>query len=682
MKFTQEQLQVIRHEDFHARVTAVAGSGKTATLVERIAFLINEKAVDPSRILVLMFNRSAAEEFSVRLNARLHEIERLPKVSTFHSMGLRVLNQLVEERNLPQQSLGKPYQLQQLAKQALANVQHQSVYNLDKSEVELLEQFIDLAKSSLQAPSVTYENVDSLSKSKDVLTAFSEFERLRNHAGLYFYSDMIYLPIQHLSKNKEERAAFEGLFDHILIDEYQDINDVQQSLVKLFASDTASVLAVGDADQCIYEWRGAKPGYLLKQFTQDFPCADSYTLSRSFRYGHALSIAANNVITKNAERDNHLVVSDENTPDTKLYREEYADYNDVYRLLLKTINQAQADGQPLSQVAIIARLYSSLAQPELALLQMGIPYRIEGSVSVVNSEVTRFVMACMMLASDEIKTLSNAEYFQTAVDFMTFPRTGLPAQALADIANAATQQNRNLGPVLNTVSQNVKYYQAKRIRERLLLLHVLATSPVDASELMNKIEACISLRRSIQEQAPNVLKADEQTSLWSTLQNIAKTKKYNPLEFARELDSAAVSAQMNDAEHERDAVTLMSAHRAKGLEWDTVIIPNLEKDKFPYQHHDAAEDNTEAERRLFYVAMTRARKSLTLLVPKDPLFDFTDQGMESDKAIFSASRFAHEAAIPLAAKTAETITEKVANQPQNSTRIEQISTRYRERLVS
>ncbi|MCA1772273.1 MAG: ATP-dependent helicase [Halomonas sp.] len=322
MKLTAEQQAVIHHAEGHARVAAVAGAGKTTTMAARVHHLL-ARGVPPKRILVLMFNRSAREDFQRRLASMAPPGQALPDVRTFHSLGHRLTQSLCRWGVLaPRQLLSAEWQLERLLRQASLNVLSDAVERRDTAlegdRLETLAHFCGLVKAEMLAPETLFERLNYDPDTDYFPAAFNEAERLLRSEGVMTYADLLYRPLQALEADSALRSRVEGFLDHVIIDEYQDINAAQQRLLAVLAGKRASVMAVGDANQCIYEWRGARPDTMLENFTTTFGEATDYPLSTTFRHGHALALAANHAIAANQRRPDQLCLAATDNPDTRL----------------------------------------------------------------------------------------------------------------------------------------------------------------------------------------------------------------------------------------------------------------------------------------------------------------------------------------------------------------------------
>ena len=373
MKLTAEQQAVVNHQAGHARVAAVAGAGKTTTMAARVLHLLAND-VPPKRILVLMFNRSAKDDFQRRLASMAPAGQALPDVRTFHSLGHRLTQSLCRWGALaPRQLLSADWQLERLLRQASLNVLSDAVERRDAAlegdRLETLAHFCGLVKAEMIPPESLYERLNFDPDTDYFPAAFAEAERLLAAEGVMTYADLLYRPLQALEASSALRGRVEGYLDHVIIDEYQDINAAQQRLLSVLVGSRADVMAVGDANQCIYEWRGAKPDTMLENFTATFGAATDYPLSTTFRHGHALALAANHAIAANQRRPNQLCLAAPNNPETQL------SVGQGSRLLLDALMDWQAQGRAFNEASLLVRSWALSVPFQLALLQAGIPDR-------------------------------------------------------------------------------------------------------------------------------------------------------------------------------------------------------------------------------------------------------------------------------------------------------------------
>lgn len=266
MQYTAEQQKIITHDlDKHALVSAVAGSGKTQTLIARIEYLIDNK-VPPNKILVLMYNKSAQLDFAERLKKVIKaDIARLVNVRTMHSLGNSFLQAFAKAGFVKADKILKEYEIDAIISKLLKLYQKEFkiTKDIDNERVETFKEYISLLKSDL---SLTNKKLNELNtKEKKLLDkVFLEFSKECEQQKAITYDDMIYLPAKLFEKDKNSIAQASSLYSHIIIDEYQDINQAQQFFLKCLVGENTYVMAVGDVDQTIYQWRGSTPYYMLE----------------------------------------------------------------------------------------------------------------------------------------------------------------------------------------------------------------------------------------------------------------------------------------------------------------------------------------------------------------------------------------------------------------------------------
>lgn len=648
MRWTEEQQAIIEHQCGHAKVSAVAGSGKTATLVERVARLL-DSGVHSKRLQVVMFNASACSSFTHRLRVRLKGAGcSMPEVRTFHSLGMRLCRFLGENGYIPNWRLETQDWVEaRMASDALELVTGEKPQN---DVVESFTDFISLVKSDIISADDKYPEATEITGKpmpSYFIEAYERFEGLRARAGIRFFSDLIYDPVMRLLEDEALAAKIGNRLDHLLVDEYQDINEVQQALVTIIAGNTASVMVVGDVDQCIYEWRGARPEYIQTLFDADFPQASTYRLSYTFRYGHRVSLLANHVISHNKRRDDKLCLSHTSTPDTRiaLHHEGSAEHPAVTTL------RAWVDaGRSLDEAAILVRLYGMSAGVELALLKDRVPYRLDGREGVFARKEARMLFGYLRLASGRFREPSpdggSAQDYAEAM--LSFPMLGLPRATLQRVARELAGNPGAAVAIVDRaiLSSDIQEWCAKKLRKRAALWDEIAAMGTQAlaSDVLKKVWDALQLTTAIMKQSVRQESGRDRLEVCRSLTGfVAGMTVSGALEELDELMSESASSAF---EAKPSAVTITSIHKAKGLEWPLVILPGMREGGIPVEDADGDGPRTEAERRLCYVAMTRAQESLVMLHPEDSdLHDHCASGMtgpaEGVRPI--ASRFLYEA---------------------------------------
>ena len=653
-RLTEEQLAVVHHAAGHARVSAVAGSGKTATLVARVLHLLDQGS-DPRRILVLMFNVSAREDFAKRLERSANGRYRvLPEVRTFHSLGLRITHSCVQRGVLPPYRLvTEEWRLRDAARAALEQaLKAENITEpgelLSKERIETFTTFIGLVKADVVPARDLLERLDFGQDGGHYERAYRLFEQQRLQNGVRYYADLIHEPVMALRRDPSIADWLADHMEHVVLDEYQDINEAQQQLVKAVAGGRARVMAVGDVDQCVYEWRGARPEFMIDRFFSDFPDATRYQLSHSFRFGHRLSLLADHAIAHNRRRDDQLCLSAPGTPDTRVDRRVEAPGRHP---LVEILDHWTGSGRHLSEAAVLVRLYSMSVPLELALLRRGVPYRLQGHETLFRCPEIRSLLGHLQLAAGTLFAAGDAR--ETIETMLRVPQLGFKKAEIGRIAGGLLQHpERPADELQSLMTDAMGTAQRGRISSRTLLWAALP-------RLGGGAKAWRVLKRVIEEaelydffhwSSPTPEQAEERVQVCDSFLAFAREGDRSVADFLQLVAKMAAQADNQG----REAVLITSIHRAKGLEWPLVILPGLAEGRFPYYRDADAADPVEDERRLFYVGCTRARERLCLLHPPDPDYErqntaLRDSSPPPDRC--SASRFLYEARVALSDRT-------------------------------
>lgn len=679
MAYTSNQMAVIEHHGSHAIVGAVAGSGKTHTMVARIIHLL-KAGVEPRRILVLMFNKSAQEDFSRRLElACKAEGLPVPLVQTFHGFGLRISRRLVEAGLLNAARLEtEGYVLRKMAREILqqVNAECDEDNHLDLN-FEVVTEFldtIDVLKGEL-FPTPDERWADSLREvDKRFVRGFALFEEARLERGIRLFSDLIYDPVMAAIDNAQISRFIGGRYDHVIIDEFQDINEAQMTLIRLIAGTRAYVMAVGDDDQTIYRFRGAKPDYMTNLFVKEFPGATRFTLPHTFRYGHSLSLLANFVITKNRNRTDKICVSgtaQATDIDVRLVS------SNPGAETLKVVKDWTAAGRSLKEASILVREYAHSISSEVALLQGGVPYRIVGAPPFFDRADVLGLRAYLQLAGGGIAAVASSERRAKLVQaLLTTPTLYLRRDTVEMIAESVAESPDDLLDIAESTfrsdSRALPFTRDRRLRAIDTWRWVMGFgSTKKAADLISSIIERTNLKKEIEKNVPDPREAAEKVRMIGQIAKLAADRQESPAAFVAFLDQLA--SDYGAAESHDERVLITSCHRAKGLEWPLVILPELTDGSFPVIRDGAGDAEIEDERRLFYVAVTRAKERLSLVAPMDQALIMSSRTGRSDPPTNPvASRFLFEANPAVAAEGL-----KEARKVEADTRCSTILGRYR-----
>ncbi|MEA3547264.1 MAG: ATP-dependent helicase [Thermodesulfobacteriota bacterium] len=658
MNLTTEQQDIITHSGGHAKVSAVAGSGKTTTMVSRVKYLLAQ-GVAANHLLILMFNKSARDSFAAKMNGILAPTGLpFPEVRTFHSLGLRLINSFTRRGALPAYTLKtEEFLIEKLAKESIRHIpgQHGGGEEwLAKENLESFLTFIDLVKSETMPAAELYDSLNLDHCFEYFIEAFNLFEKSRKAQKIRFYADLIYEPVTAMLNDKQLANWVADHVDHIIVDEYQDINEVQQQLLKFIAGKRAKVMVVGDEDQCIYEWRGAKPEYITYRFQHDFSKAKTYTLSYTFRYGHRLSLAANHLIANNKMRDRKLCLSFPTTFDSLLSCCEEKEPHPILSILKEWTDL----GNKLTNGAVLVRMFAMSVPVELALLEAGIPYRLLGHENVFECREIKALIGHLKLCHGSLGDEGMETTIDTIEAMLTNPHLGLKRDKIAFLA-------REIARMPEQAPQRIL------AQVRSSLPQFIQTQLEDAAELWHEIQQLPPSSKALTIM-DTVVRKSKLFSFYrkiSTRSAIAENRIktcQSFIRFAGRLDLSVGSflekinhLRRTDTAPEGDHLLITSIHRAKGLEWPLVVIPGLEEGAFPLLSDDSqtAFESLEDERRLFYVAMTRAIRKVVFIHPPDKRLNKHKKAGSArfpytfiDKAPLPASRFLYETNLELSDK--------------------------------
>ncbi|MFC3283657.1 ATP-dependent helicase [Litchfieldella rifensis] len=602
MRLTDQQRAVVTHSVGHARVAAVAGAGKTTTMVARVLHLLAQ-GVPPNRILVLMFNRAAREDFTAKLARLAPPGQALPDVRTFHSLGHRLTQTLTRWGVLaPRQLLSLDWQRERLLRQAtLQTLQGDDAALEAALEVERLEalgHFCELVKAEMAAPGELYERLDFGDDTGHFVEAFAQCEALLDGQGLMTYADLLYRPLRALERDAGLRDRVQGFLDHVIIDEYQDINLAQQRLLAVLAGRQAAVMAVGDANQCIYEWRGARPDTMLEDFTATFGAARDYPLSMTFRHGHALALAANHAIAANQRRPDQLCLAAPGNPATRI------ETGQGGGRLVEALEQWRSSAHSLNEACILVRSWALSVSVQLQLLRAGIPFRLSREDRFVfRLPLVQALAGYLRLARDAGLLHDPAHLLMLLAQptpFVARERLVHLAQRLADSQRWPERHDPLLAGLKPIQRRNLK-----RRWELLCELPRLASWP--PAKLLEHVVERLEAEKILKRAAARREKGEEDVRLLDVLIEQAGELAHDPEAF--------IDLLANPVENRQDGILITTVHGAKGLEWPWVALWATNEEDFPHYSRDNPlnAERLEEERRLFYVAITRARERLWIL---------------------------------------------------------------------
>ncbi|GAA5445237.1 ATP-dependent DNA helicase PcrA [Microbulbifer sp. NBRC 101763] len=650
---TTEQQAIADHAGGHAKIIAVAGSGKTTALLHYVKNRL-DAGISPERLLVLMYNRSAREDFDRRMR---HLADGpIPSVHTFHSMGYRLYQRMIANDHiaaanltpLPQSTV--QLQIWKAIEECAPTHELEEIRARKQSEIEAAEFFIDYTKTILSGDLSAFQELKLGDEYMYFLQVFRTFETWRRSQNAVTYADLIYDPAMLLSLDEQMAEQYGSYYEDILVDEYQDINEIQHFLLRVLYGKSGNVIAIGDPDQTIYEWRGSKPDFLLTFFDGDFPPSNIYHLSRTFRYGHQLSLAANHFIENNRDRADIFCVSADEDRHTEI---ELVRTDKEGRWLVEHLRRCQKHGQPLNDIAVLVRLWSIAAPIELALLANNIPYKSASRNTVLSRRELRPLFWSLNIASGRFAELPVKRRQQGLYEWLTAPHVRIPRKVLEPICSSLAALDKGWGKQLvHLLPEDLSKPQTKRLRQRADLLTQIENWRGHAGELLRRHIGELELLSGIADDAFTRQQGEERQQTILAFCQYLDTLKQPPIEALAHLQE--LQRQHREGEQtEADAIQITTMHQAKGLEWDQVIIPTLTQHNMPYQPQRdfSTPASLESERRLMYVAITRAKSKLFLLAP-------TEAANKKDPEASQPSLFISEMQLPLSKLMADSLRQR------------------------
>ena len=622
----EPQLAAVTLPSQHALILAGAGSGKTRVLTTRIAWLIQTRQVSPQGVLAVTFTNKAAREMHARLGAMLPINTRGMWIGTFHGLCNRMLRAHHRDAALPQ-----TFQILDSQDQLAAIKRLLKTLNVDdeKFPPRNLQYFINGAKEEGLRPHA----VDAHDEyNRRCVELYAAYDDQCQREGVVDFPELLLRSYELLERNELLREHYQRRFVHLLVDEFQDTNRLQYRWLKLLAGGGASVFAVGDDDQSIYAFRGANVGN-MSAFEREFRVENLIKLEQNYRSHANILNCANALISNNRNRLGKNLWTDAGEGEPVRLYEAMTDGQEA-QWLVEEIRALERDGSARSDIAVLYRSNAQSRVIEHALFSAGIAYRVYGGLRFFERAEVKHALAYLRL-------IENSNDDGAFLRVVNFPARGIGARSLEALQDAARAQNLSLFAAVETVTGAaaaklgtfVRLVDALRGETRALPLAQVVEHVVERSGLLVHYQG----EKEGQDRIENLRELVNAAAAFLADEGIAQSV---PADFgvadvfapggpapdgagdelvsaqptlsplASFLAHASLEAGENQAGEGTDSVQLMTVHSAKGLEFDAVFITGLEEGLFPHENAIAEDLGLEEERRLMYVAITRARKRL------------------------------------------------------------------------
>ncbi|MDI3490935.1 MAG: ATP-dependent helicase UvrD/PcrA [Thauera sp.] len=601
-----EQLQAVTLPPQHALILAGAGSGKTRVLTTRIAWLIQSGQVDPAGILAVTFTNKAAKEMLARLATMLPVSTRGMWIGTFHGLANRLLRAHHRDAGLPQL-----FQILDSGDQLAAIKRLLKTLNVDdeKFPPRELQHFINGQKEAGNRPHAV-EAWDDYTRQRVQL--YQEYETQCQRESVVDFAELLLRSYELLERNEPLRRHYQRRFRHILVDEFQDTNRLQYRWLRLFADEGreggAAMFCVGDDDQSIYRFRGAEVGN-MRDFEREFRVQNVIRLEQNYRSHSNILDAANAIIRHNSNRLGKNLWTDQGAGEPIRVFEAFSD-GDEARWIVEEIQSLVRDGALRSEIALLYRSNAQSRVLEHQLFSAGIPYRVYGGLRFFERQEIKHALAYLRL-------IANPDDDTSFARVVNFPTRGIGARSLEVLTDAARVYNTSLyatvphltGKPGTSLAQFVRLVEDLRRDTARLPLPEVVDHVLDLSGLRAHYKADKEGRERL-ENLDELINAA--ANFLAESQADAEVLAQPHALLADFLSHASLEAGDHQADQGADAVQLMTVHSAKGLEFNVVFLSGLEEGLFPHENSILETDGLEEERRLMYVAVTRARERLYL----------------------------------------------------------------------
>lgn len=586
------QKEAVLYNDGPLLILAGAGSGKTRVLTTKIAYLIEDVNVHPYNILAITFTNKAAKEMKERIDGLIGERARGIQVSTFHSFGLKILRENCE-------ALGYDHNFVIMDSDDSLTVVKKILKELDYDpkiyNPRAIRNKISSCKNEMMMP-IEYERYAVSEYEKVVLKVYEKYEDKLHRNNSVDFDDLLILPIILFKKNPEILEKYQDRFKYILIDEYQDTNEAQYILSKMIGAKYRNICCVGDNDQSIYSFRGANYKNILN-FEKDYKDAKTILLEENYRSTKNILNAANCVIKNNKSRkEKNLWTSNDDGEKIKYYRA----YNerDEAQYVIRKIKELSVRNTNYQDIAILYRTNAQSRILEEEMLKENIPYRVVGSFYFYSRKEIKDLIAYLRLIHNTKDNVSLTRVINT-------PKRGIGLKSIENLTRIADSQNISMYDAISTG----KELAFKEIIEKLREL----SNELTLTELIDKVLDATGMKKELESE--NTLESEVRLENLEEFKSI--TKSFEEREGLISLEDFLLEISLiSDVEEYKDdlnRVSLMTVHSVKGLEFDHVFVVGMEEGIFPHMNSFMENSELEEERRLCYVAITRAKKCLHIV---------------------------------------------------------------------
>lgn len=605
-----QQKEAVEYFDNPLLVLAGAGSGKTRVLTYKIAYLLKTKGANPEEIFAVTFTNKAANEMKLRAEKLVESQIQGMWIGTFHSICARILR--IEAKHI---GFNRNF----------------TIYDVDDQikQIQRIMQFLNIDQKILKPRSVQYvisknkNNLKSAEKfeksardftEKQIANIFWEYETALSRNNAFDFDDLLIKPLELFTQNEKILSKYQSKLKYVLVDEYQDTNRAQYHLIKMLSQKHRQICVVGDEDQSIYRWRGADIKNILN-FEQEFPNCKIVRLEQNYRSTKTILDAANSLVAKNQKRLGKNLWSNKETGEKIRIINAPSEVGEA-RYVLKIISEIQSNGDySLNDIAILYRTNAQSRAIEDQLRRSSIPYKLVGGIKFYERKEVKDVLAYLRM-------LVNPSDSTSLRRIINFPTRGIGEISLGYIEDYSRNNKINLYQAMQNIeniaqlgaavkgSINAFVENLEDLKEKL--------SKKNAYQISQEVIEKFNLHSIYQhsDTSEDKIRFENVNELLNSIAIFTENNLDNNASLEVYLQEVSLLTDIDYWNPENNAVTLMTLHSAKGLEFPVIVITGLEDGLFPIVRSLENNEELEEERRLFYVGMTRAKDHLFLLWAK------------------------------------------------------------------
>ena len=591
-ELNKEQKKAVLKTEGPLLILAGAGSGKTKVLTTKIAYLIEECGIDPYNILAITFTNKAAKEMKDRIYKMIGEKAKNSQISTFHSFGVEILR-----RNFKYLGYDRNFVIMDTedTTTVIKRILKDKGYDIKNYNPNYIRNKISNYKNDFIDPESAIKYAAS-DEEKVTVEVYKEYDKKLKDNNTVDFDDLLMLPIKLFKEHKEVLSWYEERFQYVLIDEYQDTNEAQYILTRLLTNKNRNICVVGDVDQSIYSFRGANYKNILN-FEKDYKEAEVIKLEQNYRSTTNILDAANDVIKNNKERKDKKLWSDKGKGEKITY---YRAKNGIDEsvFVANEINRLVDEGVEYKDIAVLYRTNAQSHTIEEACLNHSIPYHIVGGIGFYSRKEIKDILAYLRLVYNEKDDIS-------LLRIINVPKRGIGTTTQAKLIDKAKEENKSIYEVIDSGKEKTFKDLIEKFKEYY--------KSMSLTELVDIIINESGMKEEYEKE--DTLESENRLDNLEEFKSITKTfeDKAGIVSLEDFLLEVSLLSDNDNEDNDPNRVNLLTVHSVKGLEFNYVFVIGLEEGIFPHMNSFNSNSELEEERRLCYVAITRAKIKLYLI---------------------------------------------------------------------